>query len=480
MSLVKAFTAHFEKVIKNKATLDAKFGCCEDDITFKEELGKGAYGRVYKIRAKNGKVWVLKRILLEESREKLSDLLKEVKLLQSFKHPHIVKYYHSFVSDCYLNILMEYAVGGDMHKLLEKQSKSKTRFSEAKLWKWAYELLLAVDYLHNNKSVIHCDIKTSNVFLTKNKRVKLGDFGGSKILNPAKMYLSDTVGTTLYLSPEQVNNKIVYDFKVDIWAIGWCLYYLATFKPPFSGATFESLSYSILNDEPESIRPYGYSEDFQSFLQKAMTKLLKDRPNAMELCLMIPNSTVKSYIAPKSIHATSTSFMNPTKSTASRQKPACKSKSSNLVQGSEKSVKLIKIRRLKNKIRKVPIPHSNYEKESTEASTIMPPLETPSKVLITRSCYKTHQSSFHKPKVGRFNLEESKYSNDYLKQRKERDSLPPAHRFDNRKFSLNPKSDFERDNSVRYYRVTRDSGLNSMMKGCSKLVLSVKHQPKEY
>lgn len=102
--------------------------------------------------------------------------LNEVKLLQDLKHPHIIKIYHSFIDNSYFYILMEYASGGDLYKIAEKNAKEKTRFPEKQLWKWTYEILLALRYLHNN-CVIHCDIKASNIFITKKKRIKIGDFG---------------------------------------------------------------------------------------------------------------------------------------------------------------------------------------------------------------------------------------------------------------------------------------------------------------
>ena len=63
--------------------------------------------------------------------------------MQDFKHAHIIKYFHSFIDDSYFYILMEYAAGGEIHRASEKQ-----------LWKWAYEIILALEYLHSNY-VIH-------------------------------------------------------------------------------------------------------------------------------------------------------------------------------------------------------------------------------------------------------------------------------------------------------------------------------------
>jgi len=208
--------------------------------------------------------------------------LNEVKLLQSMKHQHIIIVYHSFIEESYFYILMEYAAGGDLEQLSQNMYKQKEKFSQKQLWKWSYEILLALNYLHDS-CIIHCDIKAPNIFLTKKKRIKIGDFGCSRVLNPAKMYIKDEVGTTVFLSPEQVNRVGLYDYKIDIWATGCCLYYLATFKPPFNGSaglpqfvsaaacyerqSFANLSYSILNEEPDELCS-DYSDDFKDMIKK--------------------------------------------------------------------------------------------------------------------------------------------------------------------------------------------------------------------
>ena len=132
------------------------------------------------------------------------------------------------------------------------------------------------------------------------------------------MYLTEDVGTTVYLSPEQVNHAGLYDFKVDVWALGCWLYYLSTYKAPFSGTNFALLSYNIVNEEPKDL-PSEYSEELKTFISKALTKNPKERPPALELFLWVPATIINNYSMPKQ-PAGSTTFMNPTKSTIGRQK----------------------------------------------------------------------------------------------------------------------------------------------------------------
>ena len=111
---------------------------------------------------------------------------------------------------------------------MRKHRTDNKRFSEKQIWRWAYEILLGIKYLHE-KSILHRDIKSLNIFLTKSNKVKvillklihlqIGDLGVSKIIKGTMHFLTTKIGTPLYMSPEQVKQK-PYDFKVDIWGVG--------------------------------------------------------------------------------------------------------------------------------------------------------------------------------------------------------------------------------------------------------------------
>jgi len=91
--------------------------------------------------------------------------VKEAQILKTINHPHVIKYFTSFMEDGCLHILMEYADGGDLYELLKSQKKKWKYFSEKDLWIFAYEILLGLEYLHS-KNVIHWDIKTLNIFIS--------------------------------------------------------------------------------------------------------------------------------------------------------------------------------------------------------------------------------------------------------------------------------------------------------------------------
>ena len=108
---------------------------------------------------------------------------------------------------------------------------------------------MAVQYIHG-KRILHRDLKTSNVFLTKNNVVKLGDFGIARVLDSTLAQAKTVVGTPYYMSPEVCENKN-YNYKSDLWALGCILYELCTLKHAFDATNLLGLVFKIVSETYE-------------------------------------------------------------------------------------------------------------------------------------------------------------------------------------------------------------------------------------
>lgn len=99
----------------------------------------------------------------------------------------------------------------------------------------------------HDKKILHRDLKSQNIFLTKNNEVKIGDFGISKVLENTKEFAKTSLGTPYYLSPEICMGQ-KYDYKSDVWMLGCILYELLTLRKPFEGDSLAVSNPKIYNN----------------------------------------------------------------------------------------------------------------------------------------------------------------------------------------------------------------------------------------
>ena len=247
------------------------------------EIGKGSYGRVSKIVRKSDKkllIWKELNCGNIPAKEK-QFITNEISILKELDHPNIVKQYEVIKDD--LNskifIVMEYCEEGDLNKLILKNKNNKNLIDEKIIWDIIIQSLDALNYLHNEKKILHRDIKPSNIFLNKNYKIKLGDFGFSRqyFIGYAKTIL----GTPLYMPPEILERK-PYNEKADIWALGCSIYELATFHTPYYASNIKILYNNIKNGLPKRIDK-KYSNELWNFILKLLTFDHNNRPNTLQL-----------------------------------------------------------------------------------------------------------------------------------------------------------------------------------------------------
>jgi hypothetical protein len=135
---------------------------------------------------------------------------------------------------------------------------------------------LALDYAQR-QGVIHCDIKPANLLLTPAEQLKITDFGAAQYTDATHTYLTG-VGSPLYMSPEQVEDKRL-NHQTDIYSLGVVMYQMLTGKAPFQGSSRESLMYQIVTLEPPA--PTVHRPDLpagiERIVQRALAKSREDR-----------------------------------------------------------------------------------------------------------------------------------------------------------------------------------------------------------
>ena len=265
-------------------------------------LGSGTYGTVKKVCLKKNELTIraLKIIPKENFVEGIDNvkLIDEIAILKKLDHPNIMKIYECFVDKDNFYIISDFCDQGDLLGKLIKLGK----MNEIVVKFLMEQILNAVAYLHSKK-VLHGDIKLENILLytasnNKGRRftsinmdinhllelqkeinraksvtirsknyvndmlnyeVKLIDFGCSKYFINKKKHqkLSGVIGTTLYCSPEVVDD--LYDEKSDEWSCGVLMYILLCGEPPFKGKTEEEVFQKIKKCQ-YSFKPKEFEE----------------------------------------------------------------------------------------------------------------------------------------------------------------------------------------------------------------------------
>ena len=254
------------------------------DYLILERLGVGSYGTVFKVKKKSSnKIFVIKQIsLLGVLEEQKKEYESEAKILNSIKSNYVVKYYDSFEDSNNLNIVMEYCDGGDLYQFIKEKNKKRDLMKEDLIWELFIKMILGLSSIHKEK-ILHRDLKSQNIFLTKKLEVKIGDLGVAKILNKTN-FAKTFIGTPFYLSPELCLEK-PYNDKSDIWAMGCILYELCTYKHPFNAKSQGALILKILNKTPEKINQY-YSRDLQKMIDLLLNKNYLQRPSCSDILKM--------------------------------------------------------------------------------------------------------------------------------------------------------------------------------------------------
>ncbi|XP_077986542.1 uncharacterized protein LOC144440940 [Glandiceps talaboti] len=265
---------------------------CMSDYEKLRVVGKGSYGEVWLVKhCKDRKQYVLKKMeLVNASKRERKAAELEAKLLSKLKHPNIVSYKDSFeTNDGYLYIAMGYCDGGDLYTKLKEQKGHA--LEEKQVVEWFVQIAMALQYMHE-RNILHRDLKTQNIFLTKSKIIKVGDLGIAKVLDGHNDMATTLIGTPYYMSPELFSNK-PYNHKSDVWALGCCVYEMATLKHAFNAKDMNSLVYKILRGKMPAM-PRIYSTDLTDLIKAMLHQTPEKRPSVSRI---LRNPFIKKHIA---------------------------------------------------------------------------------------------------------------------------------------------------------------------------------------
>lgn len=214
--------------------------------------------------------------------------LREIRFLERLDHPHIAKFLHSGETDLLIYYVMTYIDG----PTLREHIKTDRRLSVSDTRTIARDLLDALGYAHG-EGIVHRDVKPENIVLSRSGPV-LVDFGIARAAAEAateKLTRSGiAVGTSSYMSPEQVEGDIDIDHRTDLYSLGCVLFECLTGRPPFTAGREEDIRKMHVELEAPDVRTLREDtpEEMAHLIAKALATVRDDRwPTARAMREMV-------------------------------------------------------------------------------------------------------------------------------------------------------------------------------------------------
>lgn len=234
-----------------------------------KEVGQGAMGVIYKgMDLKLRRPVAMKFVTGTLSGDEVTRLLQEGKLAGKLTHPNIVATYDVGKHRNCVFLIMEFVDGPNLSQILKKRGP----FPIAVVVQAGKEMAGALSCAHMQK-VVHRDIKSANILWTKEKTVKVADFGLARVLQEGLVAKTQTIGSPLYMAPEQIIGE-AFDHRIDLYSLGVVLYELAVGRTPFVDG---EVTHHHLHTPPKS--PREFRKEIPEPLEELILRLLQKNPD---------------------------------------------------------------------------------------------------------------------------------------------------------------------------------------------------------
>ncbi len=241
-----------------------------------KELGRGAMGVVYQaVDPTISRTLAIKTIRLREvddlaQRERLKErLFREARSAGVLSHPNILTIYDMEEDDGVAYIAMQFVNGPTLDEVM---SRPKAMGAQ-ELFRILRQTASALDFAHA-KGIVHRDIKPANIMIDEHGTAKVADFGIAKVGTSGNLTLSGTIlGTPNYMSPEQVQGKLV-DGRADQFSLAVVAYEILTGERPFGGEHLGTVVYKIVAEEPPVVQRLNpsLSPAIDAVIRKGLSK----------------------------------------------------------------------------------------------------------------------------------------------------------------------------------------------------------------
>ncbi|KAK0549875.1 MAP kinase kinase Wis1 [Tilletia horrida] len=247
-----------------------------EDLELQDELGKGNYGTVRRVKHRVTNVQMaMKEIRLELDDSKLNAIIMELDILHRATVPQIVEFYGAFFIESCVYYCMEYMDARSIDKLYNGRGS----IPEDVLARITSSMVKGLRFLKDELQIMHRDVKPTNVLCNRRGQVKLCDFGVSGQLE--KSLAKTNIGCQSYMAPERIQgesqfNLGTYTVASDVWSLGLSMVEMTLGTYPYPPETYANVFaqlQAIVHGDPPQIPPELYSEQAQDFVAACLDKV---------------------------------------------------------------------------------------------------------------------------------------------------------------------------------------------------------------
>lgn len=251
-----------------------------EDLDLLNELGKGAYGTVRKVRHTKTRVeMAMKEIRLELDDSKLNAIIMELDILHRATAPEIVEFYGAFFYESCVYYCMEFMDAGSLENLY----CGKCSVPEDVLARIVGCMVRGLRFLKDSLQIMHRDVKPTNVLLNRKGEVKLCDFGVSGQLE--KSLAKTNIGCQSYMAPERIKGESqnlvgTYTVASDVWSLGLSIVETTLGTYPYPPETYSNVFaqlQAIVHGDPPQIPGECYSDTARDFVAGCLEKVPEKR-----------------------------------------------------------------------------------------------------------------------------------------------------------------------------------------------------------
>jgi serine/threonine protein kinase len=251
-----------------------------------ELLGQGGMSAVYRATDPNLRRAVAIKLIhphLSTDPNFIGRFKEEAAAVARLRHPNIVQVHDFNIDDGTYYMVMEYLAGETLQARLKRLNIAQRFMRLSEAVHICNQLCDAVGYAHNHE-LVHRDIKPANIMLDVNGQAILMDFGIVKIIGgDYNTATGATIGTAMYMSPEQIRTERVDD-RSDIYSLGVTLYEMISGQPPYKANSAMTIMMMVLNDPLPDLRNVreGIPENLLAVVNMALAKEASERFQTME------------------------------------------------------------------------------------------------------------------------------------------------------------------------------------------------------